>query len=340
MTDEQARIDASAESTQDLASPGQLLRAGRERKNLTPEEVAKSLHLRLQVVTELEQDYYSKYVSSTFTRGYLRAYARLVEVDEELVLATYTAMGLEEKTQPMQSFSRRTRQQSHDNKLMLVTYIIGALIIGSAVVFWLQNSQGGNGINSGGAAQPNPSSVAERLVDAQDTQVDIEQTPVEQEPISTTRTPIFVDTNLLEQDESDIQSQDAQVIEDTQDVESVPVDTDTPEVASEPQLDDPQSTIEDTTLTTNGADPELPAASLVLVFSGDAWIRIEDATGEAIGFGVKTDGHVSALDGQPPYDISLGAPEHVTLYYQGEQIDLSSYRAGRLARLTVPSPDS
>lgn len=348
MTDEQARIDAAAESTQDLGSPGQMLRAGRERHNLTLEQVAKRLHLRQQVVADLERDQYSKYVSSTFARGYLRAYARLVEIDEEVVLASYNAMGLEEKMQPMQSFSRRTRQQSHDNRLMLVTYIIGALIIGSAVVFWLQNSQGGNGNNSG-TGQPNPTSVAERLVEAQDTQVDIEQTPVDQESSSSARAPIFVDTNLLEQRESDLQSEGASIADDTQETEqegeTTPVDTTTPEVASEPKVEEPQSVSEDTSAGTNEAaiesnSFELPAASLVLVFSGDAWIRIEDATGEAIGFGVKTDGHVSALDGQPPYDISLGAPEHVTLYYQGEQIDLSSYRAGRLARLTVPSPDS
>lgn len=349
MTDEQARVDASAEPTPAEHSPGQMLRAGRERQNLTTTQVAERLHLRHKVVADLEQDHYSKYVSSTFTRGYLRAYARLVEIDDEAVLDAYNALGLEEQAQPMQSFSRRTRQQSHDNKLMLVTYIIGALIIGSAVVFWLQNSQNGEANQEAPLNEPTP--VPERLVQAQDTQVEI--APVEPVAVPTTQTSDELNSQPTElRDELSEQLGDVtrealgekldEELQPSQELSQEPSSEPSPEVDSE-LSQEPSQELSAAPAPSEATDSQpqagLPDASLVLVFSGDAWIRIEDASGEAIAFGVKTDGHVSALDGQPPYNISLGAPENVTLYYQGEQIDLSSYRAGRLARITIPNPE-
>ena len=354
MTDEQARADASAESSQNQVSPGQMLREGRERHNLTLEQVAERLHLRQQVVSDLEQDQYSKYVSSTFTRGYLRAYARLVEVDDEAVLAAYSTLGLVDKLQQMKSFSRRTRQQSNDNKLMLVTYIVGALIIGSAVVFWLQNSRDTNG----DVATPNnPGNVAQRLVDEQNEQVDIEQPVNSQDNVSQAREPIFVNPN--NEPDADAASQtEESALASAQDVAAH--DGTLSEIAGEGEEGADQDTIDQDITDQDTADQDLaeqvddsdasdgaldqaetglPDAPLVLTFSGDAWIRIVDATGEPIAFGVKPDGHVSALDGQPPYDIDIGAPENVALYYEGEAIDLSSYRPGRLARITIPQPE-
>lgn len=364
MTDEQARADASAESSQNQVSPGQMLREGRERHNLTLEQVAERLHLRQQVVSDLEQDQYSKYVSSTFTRGYLRAYARLVEVDDEAVLAAYSTLGLVDKPQQMKSFSRRTRQQSNDNKLMLVTYIVGALIIGSAVVFWLQNSRDTNG----DVATPNnPGNVAQRLVDEQNEHVDIEQPVSSQDNVSQAREPIFVNPNNELGSDSASQTGENSLAS-TQDVaahdeaqgeiagegeESAAQDTTDQDAADQDAADqdttDQETTDQDLAEQVDGSDASdgaleqaetgLPDEPLVLTFSGDAWIRIVDATGEPIAFGVKPDGHVSALDGQPPYDIAIGAPENVALYYEGEAIDLSSYRPGRLARITIPQPE-
>lgn len=75
---------------------------------------------------------------------------------------------------------------------------------------------------------------------------------------------------------------------------------------------------------------------LVLVFAGDSWIRIEDGSGEAIAYGVKESGYVMPLNGSAPYDLTLGAPSVVAVYFRGEQIDLSEFRGGRIARFTLP----
>ena len=343
MTDEQARQDTSAEQATQPTSAGAMLTSGRERLNLTTAQVAERLRLRQQIVVDLENDQFDKYVAGTFTRGYLRAYARLVNVDEGRVLAAYEAVAVEDKPQQMQSFSRRTRQQSQDNRLMLVTYIIGAIIIGSAVIFWLQNN---NEETSEITTQRQQETVAERMVAEQDTQVEIEP-GVEDDFPAATREPIFIDTTLIDPDAPAQRITEVEIADSTAEGTAAAEQVDEQQAIADAELAEQAERVE--AAAEAAASPSdaaeqvgnetLPDAELVLVFNGDAWIRVEDASGEAIAFGVKPEGHVSALDGQAPYEVTLGAPENVSLYFQGNQIDLSSYRAGRVARLTIPATE-
>jgi cytoskeleton protein RodZ len=93
---------------------------------------------------------------------------------------------------------------------------------------------------------------------------------------------------------------------------------------------------EESAQTTEAASDPLPDSELVLSFDDECWIRIEDSTGQAIAFGVKMPGQVVALDGEAPYQVTLGSPESVRLVFRGEDVDLSAYRSGRVARIDLP----
>ncbi|RFA30547.1 hypothetical protein CAI21_05745 [Alkalilimnicola ehrlichii] len=69
--------------------PGRLLREAREGKQLSLHAVADALHLRVAVVQALEGDRYDELPPATFSKGYLKAYAKLVEVPEADVLAAF-----------------------------------------------------------------------------------------------------------------------------------------------------------------------------------------------------------------------------------------------------------
>jgi cytoskeleton protein RodZ len=68
------------------ASPGMILSAARNELNWTIEDVAANLNLRVRVIQALENDDYSDLPGTTFVRGYIRAYARLLGVDESEVI--------------------------------------------------------------------------------------------------------------------------------------------------------------------------------------------------------------------------------------------------------------
>lgn len=68
------------------ASPGMVLAEARNELKWSVEDVAANLNLRVSVIEALESDDYSDLPGPTFVRGYIRAYARLLGVDESEVV--------------------------------------------------------------------------------------------------------------------------------------------------------------------------------------------------------------------------------------------------------------
>ena len=65
---------------------GKKLQALREKNEWSVEDVASDLNLKAEVIRALESDDYSSLPERTYVRGYLRAYARLLGIQENEVL--------------------------------------------------------------------------------------------------------------------------------------------------------------------------------------------------------------------------------------------------------------
>ncbi len=59
--------------------PAPLVRAGRESRKLSQQDIADTLNLTLRVVDDIEAENWTRLPPPAFTRGYLRAYARLLD---------------------------------------------------------------------------------------------------------------------------------------------------------------------------------------------------------------------------------------------------------------------
>jgi hypothetical protein len=68
---------------------GGLLRAVREAKGITLDEVASSTRISVRYLQAIESDAHERLPSATFVRGYVREIARLLKLDEEAVVAGY-----------------------------------------------------------------------------------------------------------------------------------------------------------------------------------------------------------------------------------------------------------
>jgi cytoskeleton protein RodZ len=68
---------------------GERLRHARENKNLSIQHIADRLYLSPTVINALEMDDYDRLPSAVFVRGYLRNYAKLLEISPELVIEGY-----------------------------------------------------------------------------------------------------------------------------------------------------------------------------------------------------------------------------------------------------------
>lgn len=279
-------------------SPGALLKTAREQLGISQADIAKSLNLKTQQIQDLENDLYSPTVAPTFTRGYLRVYARHVRLPEQEVLAAYDAFNTE-PTEPskLQSFSRRVTHETNDNRLMLVSYAILAGLVGSMVLWWVQQSDET-------VQNELPPAVMELVQDvSQPQQVDNEQS---------------VDEFITNDAEYEAQQSVALASATLESTAAMPDD-------SQQQ----SASVEDT----------IEPVEVVFTFANDCWMEMTDASGEKIAYGTKKAGRVMPVRGQPPFQITLGSPNGVTITYDGAEVDMSRFPSNQIAKIELPLQD-
>lgn len=87
MSDASGTDAATAGSQGRASSIGARLRAAREQRELTPERVAQQLRLDVEVIAALEGDRADELAAPIFVQGYLRSYARLLDLPEDEIVA-------------------------------------------------------------------------------------------------------------------------------------------------------------------------------------------------------------------------------------------------------------
>ncbi|MGM0906601.1 MAG: RodZ domain-containing protein [Pseudomonadota bacterium] len=341
--------------------PGQILKEAREAKGLSQREVADQLRLRKQIIELLEADDYSTFSTPTFIKGYLRAYAKLLDLDDTELFQAYKAKGFQEvQSSQMQSFSRRKKHQENDNRLMLITYVVIIVVI-ALVIWWWQEPDLGFNEEINGTQESSEVAPAE-VEDEADSVGGIE---ISNQPTEPQIGPDEEDAVL----ESDVETEDTNVAVEsvqepaTEDGEPSSESTDNTVADAEPiteVTDSDQSSTESVEEATPQAEPtetdaepepteaapvpteqseqsEANSASLVLDFNEECWVKIDDATGETQAVGVKAAGYRMPVPGEAPFSVTLCKPEAVNVSFNGNAVDMSQFRTGRVARFTVPT---
>ncbi|MBS4721633.1 MULTISPECIES: RodZ domain-containing protein [Aeromonas] len=287
--------------------PGQLLRNAREQLGWTREQVASRIHLRLTLIAAIEADTYDKHTSHTFIRGYLRAYAKLVGIPEETILAAYEKLGL---TPPdnidMQSFSRRSRQQANDSRLKVVTWLVILVLIGLSVAWWWQSTA--------------------RRSAGDDALAATEMSATVNTPEANVAPAVEVTEPVLPA-ASDAVSTQVVVSGATATLPVVATDA---SAAVPTDVSGAVSTAESTT-----TEPA-KAPQLKMSFTADCWLDVKDANGKTLFSGLKKANDELVLEGPEPLRFIIGAPMAVNLEYQGKSFDMSRYNNGRTARFSLP----
>ncbi len=344
--------------------PGEILREAREAKGLEQREVADQLRLRKQIIELLEADDYSTFSTATFIKGYLRSYAKLLDLDDTELFEAYKARGYKEvESSQMQSFSRRKKHEESDNRLMLITYVV-IIIVVALVIWWWQEpdlgfSEGETGtqesseispVNTDDEAdnvgdieisnqptepqiEPNEDeAVLESEVETDDTNVAVESV---QEPVSENG------ANDNENNDENTSENISQNNDESQADNSESAANDTQELPTETAepTDNEVETPTESAPVEPSSQSETVSASLVLEFNEECWVKIDDASGETQAVGVKAAGYRMPVPGEAPFSVTLCKPEAVNVSFNGEAFSMDQFRTGRVARFTVPSEE-
>lgn len=311
-------IDNNTEQTP--ITVGKLLSQARERMGLTQEAVAERLCLKVSTVREIDEDIKPAGVEPTFLRGYMRLYARMVNVAEsELNALLKTGEPIAMSTvSPMQSYSLGKKRKKREGWLMKVTWLIVILLIAMVGVWWWQDHQ---------AQKSELTTMANQndLILSQQNNVE-----------NSTESPSDVPDNSainapLTAESTPIDLAPAQPI-DTQVMESQPVKT-------VPLPNAPNTTVTVDRAQTHDEPEAAPVVqdALVMSFKGPCWLEVRDANNKILFSGTKNNGDKLDLQGTPPYRLNIGAPANVDAQFNGNVVDLSRFiKANRPAKLKVP----
>ncbi|AZL84128.1 DUF4115 domain-containing protein [Aliivibrio salmonicida] len=293
-------IEHTEDNIETIIAPGQLLKNAREASNLTLEDISARLRLRVEVLEQIEADQFDMGKLATFTRGYYRSYAKAVNVPEMAVLNGLDILGKAQiEEHDMQSFSRKTKREKHDNRIMKLTWVIFALILSMSVLWWWQEQ-----------AQFETAEATSHVEEINKEEAVI----VDELADSSTESAVALDDGIDTLESSDtVAAPLAEITVTDEATDSV----ETPTVSEQAQ----EAIITD---------------DVVITFNSDCWLQVKDAANNRLYSGVKKSNQTLKLTGKAPYELVIGAPNAVTLSYKGKPVNLSAYPAGKVARLTLP----
>lgn len=340
MTDPDSNHDSWQEQPieDDVQTASQMLVQAREAKGLSQKEVADHLFLSTTFIRYIDDGEFQKLPKPAFIRGYLRSYARVVELDGAAVVAAYER---DQNIAPvMPQIGRVTEEPIGSGAFtgpVVLTGIVGLVLICVvvALVWWLAS---GIDKKPPGVAASNSPALS---------QTPAARVPKRVSPSASTKTGEGTTAQAAASESSTSQTTTGTANPGA----AVPAQTGTPAGTTAAKSTDNSATapagpggepaeVSDTT--PKAKDVKIERRSdgnkqvitvhagagndtMAFSFSGNCWVEITDGRGEEIYGDLNHAGDVMTVYGTGPFKVLLGKAPVVTMTWQGNQVDLARY---------------
>ncbi|MGF6095653.1 RodZ domain-containing protein [Pseudomonas sp. 18175] len=309
-------------------NPGDTLRQARESNGWSLAEVALKLNLTTTSLGNLEAGAFDKLPGHTFARGYIRAYAKLLGIDQAILVQEFDQFtGTDSQGSNVHGLGRIEEpvRVSH-TILRIVSLLLLIAVIGGGFVWWQdQTSQRAKDLTSNamehvevesadGTTQihpldePEDQAVAEGQV-APETPVVTEQTAPQTAPAQAAVAP------------------------------TAPVAAPAAPVAHAPAaaVQTPVAAAPATPAISPPTTPELIAGDgrVQVTFIADCWTQVTDGNGKVLFSGLKRKGDTLDQAGKPPLTLRLGFARGAQVAYNGQPVDVAPFTSGETARLKL-----
>jgi cytoskeleton protein RodZ len=292
--DDEARDEAKVSddksddnSEENEISVGERLRQAREQNKMSVKHVADRLYLDVHVIEALEADDYEGLPPTIFVRGYLRNYAKLLEIPPESIVKSFDENQQQlQPSIPTTPRSKPKKQARSRDLLPTIGTVIVVVTLMALMALWQfyptgsneQKPSGGEAISSNESWQTSQ--------------------PMETEP---TQTVSGTGTNNS-----------------SEPAKNVSATTEQPTPAA-------TSASENTTPSEEPVRPVDPSHNMRVRFKSRAWIRITDNTGKKLYQGTGNAGEILPLEGTPPFYLQVGNYAGVEVEYNGTLNKVTDY---------------
>lgn len=319
-------------------NPGETLRIAREDKGWPLSAVAQQLNLTERSLARIEAGDFSQLPGHTFARGYVRAYAKLLGLDQNRLVQEFDLhTGTNASGSNVNSLGRIEEPGRLSRSFMRFFGFALLLLLAAVAWYWWQERMARE------ATTP-PVSALERIeVEGADGTTEIHLLDRADEGAEQQS------EQPVEQTAPQADSNESEAIESEQ---QAPATTDVQGTITEPAGEAAQSlplTLPDsptqgadataspapTSASNDTAPPVAGEAQLELSFTADCWTRVSDADGRVLFSALAKAGTTRAVSGKAPLDVHLGYARGAQLSYNGEAVNLASHMRGETARLKL-----
>lgn len=288
---------------------GPSLQHAREAMGLSVEDVASHLRLSVRQIHALENDEFSALPETTITRGFIRNYARLLEIPAEPLLEVYKGHAPSGGPKPITIQSANILISGGDRRPWFA-YISASVVIAALLGVWLLYVEPPHGAPSKLTAQQ----AAPVATEAETS----EPMPVAALPAAERTQPASADAETTSSTEpaanAEAKPSSASASESSQ------------AVAVAPNAD------QTGTPTPKGA---ASLAKLELRFTDTSWVSVLDRNDQEIFNKTKAAGSAEQVEGQAPLKLVIGNAAGTVLVFNDKTIDLAPYTKLNVARITL-----
>jgi cytoskeleton protein RodZ len=321
-------------------NPGETLRQARESKNWSLPDVALRLNLTATSLGYVESGDFDKLPGHTFARGYIRAYAKLMDLDQAALVSQFDQYtGTDGKGSNVHALGRIEEpvRLSH-NILRIVSLLLLVALIGGGFVWWQDQAtlRGKEPTNLGmehvevesadGTTQIHP------LDEPEDQAVAEAQNNTAPLPLNNAEpaapAPVTPATATA-----------------TAPVAGTPVPAPahgTPATPAAPAHSTPTTPATAATPAPTPAPAPVEAApapagfgQVQIQFTADCWFQITDGNGKVLTSGLKRTGDSVNVSGKPPLAVRLGVARAAQVSYNGQPVDVTPFTSGQTARMKL-----
>lgn len=317
------------QTTQPAASLGALIQAARLAKNMTQQDVSNALRFSVKQIDALENNAFDVLPDAMITRGFIRNYARFLEMDAEPLLASYRAsVSAETDKVIVVKSSMHPVQLSNDTQSWL-KYILASILVLFFLLAWLFYVD----------YMPKQAAVApEKTPDAV-----LEAAPAVTQPLPE----IALSAAQREADAEMANANPAEGTSASADVQVNDAKSSNASVAPAPAVNADSKLAAQTAQPMSVAQtPQTPqqaslpvaanaARSLSLAFTAQTWVSVTDKSGKVVYEKISDNGDKDTVNGMPPFNLVIGNASATKVSFGGKDVDLTAYTKNNVARITL-----
>lgn len=330
-------------------NPGETLRQARESNGWSLAEVALKLNLTVNSLSNLEAGAFDKLPGHTFARGYIRAYAKLLGMDQTVLVQQFDqSTGTDSQGSSVHALGRIEEpvRVSH-TILRIVSLLLLIAVIGGGFVWWQDQTS----LRTKDLISLSPEHVEVEGADGT-TQIHPLDEPEDQavaEGQAENSTALALPQSESAA-EAPTETATAPAAEPTAPAAPAAPATPAPThnaapVVAAPVAPAPTAPVVSTPPATASVTPTIPAPTAAattagqgqvqLQFTADCWTQVTDGSGKVLLSGLKRKGDSVSLSGKPPFAVRLGYARGAQVSYNGQVVDVAPFTSGETARLKL-----